>query len=77
MKIINGRWVNDYGDQLSVLEISQVKELGERVTSVFGDDITYERIEIINALSSKDKTKENIIRLVFNNEELLTKLSGL
>ena len=51
MRIENGKWVNDHGDQLSVLEAKEIVSLGQRVSSVFGQDVTHERIEIINALS--------------------------
>ena len=77
MRIENGKWVNDHGDQLSVLEAKEIVSLGQRVSSVFGQDVTHERIEIINALSSNDKKRESIIGQIFRNDDLLDKLCGL
>lgn len=77
MKIENGKWVNDNGDRLTVLETKNIKSLGEKIVSIFGNDITYERIEIVNCLTKKDFKKEILLSKLINNEELLSKLNHL
>jgi hypothetical protein len=76
MKILHGRWVNDYEEPLSVFEIKHLLSLGEKVISLFGKDITYDRIDIVNSLSTdnKNENKEKIINHLLKNERLLNKL---
>jgi len=76
MKIQNGKWVNDFGESLSKFEMEELLELGQRVKSVFGEDITYDRIEIINSLSSeKNEKKETTLNYLLQNENVLNQIS--
>lgn len=78
MKIQNGKWVNDFEESLSKFEMKELLELGQRVKSVFGEDITYDRIEIINSLSSeKNEKKETILNYLLQNENVLKEISLL
>jgi hypothetical protein len=77
MKIQNGRWVDDQGDQLTDINWEEFKSLGDKISSLFGTDITYERINIVNVLSKKDNRKEKVIDSLLHNEELFSKLAGL
>ena len=74
MKILNGKWVNDNEESLSILEIQNVLSLGKKVVSLFGEDITYERINIVNSFSKNDKDKERVINHLLENEKLFNKL---
>lgn len=74
MKILNGKWVNDKEDPLTVLEIKDVISLGKKVVSLFGEDITYERINIVNSFSKNDKDKERVINHLLENEKLFNKI---
>ncbi len=74
MKILNGKWVNDNEESLSTLEIQNVLSLGKKVVSLFGEDITYERINIVNSFSKNDKDKERVINHLLENEKLFNKL---
>lgn len=77
MKIQNGRWVNDQGDKLTDIDWKEFNSLGDKITSLFGTDITYERINIVRVLSEKNNNKEKVIDSLLNNEELFSKLAGL
>lgn len=77
MKIQNGRWVNDQDDKLTDIDWKEFKSLGDKITSLFGTDITYERINIVRVLSEKNNNKEKVIDSLLNNEELFSKLAGL
>lgn len=77
MKIVNGRWVNDQGDPLSNFDGSRLIELGKSVTSIFGKDITYERINIVSNLFQRDQTKENILNNILSDDDLFKKLSRI
>lgn len=77
MQVVNGRWVKDNEDPLDFHEAgAKIKALGEGVISVFGNDITYERINIIKILSEKNNVKEKVIDKILNDKELMNKLSG-
>lgn len=77
MKIEKGRWVNDMGDTLTVFESKEIVSVGNVINKIFGDDITYDRIEIVNSLFKKNEKKEKLINLVLNDEQLFNKISGL
>jgi hypothetical protein len=78
MKILNGRWVNEFDEPLTIFEAAEIKPLGERVKAVFGENnITHERIKIVNRLSSIDTTSERVISNVLDNNELMSKLAGI
>ena len=74
MKILNGKWVNDNEESLSTLEIQNVIFIGKKVVSLFGEDITYERINIVNSFSKNDKDKERVINHLLENEKLFDKI---
>jgi hypothetical protein len=74
MHIKNGKWVNDYEESLSSEEIKDVLSLGKKVVSLFGEDITYDRINIVNSLSKKDERKEKILSCLLENEKMFNKL---
>jgi hypothetical protein len=78
MKILNGRWVNEFDEPLTIFEAAEIKPLGERVKAVFGKtNITHERIKIVNRLSSIDTMSERVISNVLDNNELMSKLAGI
>jgi hypothetical protein len=74
MKILKGKWVNDNEESLSTLEIQNVIFLGKKVVSLFGEDITYERINIVNSLCKNNKDKERVINHLLENEKLFDKI---
>jgi hypothetical protein len=67
MRIIDGKWVNDQGDPLSIFEAKEIKELGERVISLFGkNNITYNRINIVNSITKLSEEKEELVNSVLS-----------
>jgi hypothetical protein len=78
MEVINGKWVNEFGERLTIFEAAKIKTLGKKVETVFGKkNITHERIQIINKLCNADATSERVVSNVLNNNELMSKLAGL
>ena len=73
MQIVRGKWVDNNFNPIDETNYSQLKELGKKVQSLYGDDISYNRIEFVNNLSSLSEEQEEGLRIVFN-ENLIDKL---
>ena len=52
MKIVNGRWVDNNGDPINELTSKKFVELGRKVSAVYGKNISYDKINIVNNLTS-------------------------
>ena len=48
MKIENGKWVDQYGDPVNHFNVSELLDIAEKVEAVYGEDITYNRIEPVS-----------------------------
>jgi hypothetical protein len=77
MKIINGRWVVD--DNLTPIDertSPAFVELGKKVESIYGDNITHDRIKLVSQLNDLNNQDERILlRLI--DEGHLNKLIGV
>jgi hypothetical protein len=65
MQIINGRWVVD--DNLTPVDdttCSKLLELGKKVQSIYGENITYDRIKLISQLNSLQDTDERVLNRI-------------
>lgn len=72
MKIINGKWVDRYGEPINDLNYKEFKDISTRVSVMYNNNITYDRINIISALKCLNKTQEkNLTILVENEKEIL------
>ncbi len=75
MRIINGRWADCNGEPITVFNYDKLKQIGEKVQAVYGEDITYDRIDVISSLSRLSTKDERTLVKVFD-ENILTKLMG-
>lgn len=73
MQIVRGKWVDNNFNPIDETNYCQLKELGRKVQSLYGDNISYNRIEFVNNLSSLSEEQEEGLRIVFN-ENLIDKL---
>ena len=76
MKIIDGKWQDAYGDPVDELNVSQLLEIGENVQNVYGEDITYSRIELISAIKFLTPQQESDLAYVLSQEGVISKLAG-
>lgn len=74
MQIINGRWIDKNGEGINNFNFSQFNELQKNITSLYGNDITFERIALIGKIKSLKKSDERIISELLDNQKLLNKL---
>lgn len=60
MQIVNGKWVDKYENPVDDFNFNQLKEVSENVTALYGDAITYERIQLVGSLKSlSNKQREH------------------
>ena len=75
MKISNGKWADHNGEPITVFNYDKLKQIGQKVQAVYGEDITYDRIDVISSLSRLSTKDERTLVKVFD-ENILTKLMG-
>jgi hypothetical protein len=76
MHIVNGRWVDNYSNPIDERSCSQLIELGKKVQSIYGKNISYDRIILINQLNGLGETDERVISKIID-EGHLNKLISL
>ncbi len=77
MQIVNGKWVDKYENPVDNFNVGELKEISDHVTSLYGKNITYERIKLVGSLKSLNNKQESIIANLLQDHELIAKLSGL
>lgn len=77
MQIVNGKWVDKFENPVDNFNVSELKEISDHVTTLYGKDITYERIKLVGSLKSLNAKQESIIADLLQDHELIVKLSGL
>lgn len=76
MRIINGRWQDDNGDPVTELNYNQLKEIGSNLKNLYGEEITYNRIELISSIKSLSPKQEQELAYVLSQEGIISKLAG-
>jgi len=76
MKIENGKWRDQYGDPVTVFNFNELKEIGEKVTAVYGENITYNRIELISSIKDLSEREENGLAQLLTSDYNISKLAG-
>lgn len=64
MQIINGKWVDKNFNSLDDTTFHKFFELGKKVQSIYGKNITYDRIKLINQLESLEDTDERVLNRI-------------
>jgi len=76
MKIINGRWVDDNEQPVDNFNVSELLEIGENVKKMYGEDITYSRINLVSAIKSLTPKQEDDLAYILSQDGLMAKLAG-
>jgi len=76
MKIINGRWVDDNEQPIDNFNVSELLEIGENVKKMYGEDITYSRINLVSAIKSLTPKQEDDLAYILSQDGLMAKLAG-
>lgn len=76
MQIINGRWQDHQGNSVNNFNVSELLEIGQKVTALYGDDITYSRIGLVSSLNNLSKREEHSLDALLKEKGVLDKLIG-
>lgn len=70
MQIIDGRWVDDQFNPIDERTSPLFVELGRKVQSIYGKNITHDRIKLVNQLSSLDNKDEKVLSRLIDEGHL-------
>lgn len=76
MKIVNGKWRDQHGDPVNNFNVSELLKIADNVTNVFGEDVTYSRIQLMSAIKTLTPKQESDLAYVLNQEGAISKLAG-
>jgi hypothetical protein len=76
MKVINGKWQDQYGEPIDHFNASELMEIGQKVKAVYGDDITSNRIDLISRLNHLSEKEENGLNYLLSSDVNIAKLAG-
>ena len=76
MKIVDGRWVDNNEQPIDNFNITELLEIGENVKKMYGEDITYSRIELVSAIKNLSPEQEDSLAYILSNDVLMSKLAG-
>ena len=76
MKIINGKWVDDNNNPVNNFNVSQLLEIGQKVKAVYGEKITYDRINLMSSIRRLTLKEESDLAYLLEQEGMISKLAG-
>ena len=76
MKIVNGKWQDDLGEPVTVFSYNKIKEIGDNLVNLYGEDITYSRINLISTIKTLTPKQEDDLAYVLSQEGAISKLAG-
>lgn len=76
MKIVNGKWQDTNGDPITVFSYDKMREIGDNLTNLYGEDITYSRINLISTIKTLTPKQEDDLAYVLRQEGGISKLAG-
>jgi hypothetical protein len=76
MKIVNGKWQDTNGDPVTVFSYDKIKEIGNNLVNLYGEDITYSRINLISTIKQLTPKQEEDLVYVLSQEGAISKLAG-
>jgi hypothetical protein len=76
MQIINGKWQDNNSNSINDFNVSELLEIGQKVTAIYGNDITYSRIGLISSLNNLSKKEEHSLDVLLKEKGILDKLIG-
>ena len=77
MKVVNGKWQDQYGNPVNDFNVKELIEIGQKVKAVYGDDITSNRIDLISRLNHLSEKEENGLNYLLSSDVNIAKLAGM
>lgn len=76
MKVVNGKWQDQYGEPIDHFNAPKLMEIGQKVKAVYGDNITSNRIDLISRLNHLSEKEENGLNYLLSSDVNIAKLAG-
>jgi hypothetical protein len=77
MKVVNGKWQDQYGDPINHFNASELMEIGQKVKAVYGNNITSSRIELVSSIVNlSDREERSLAHLLNRDDVSFSKLAG-
>ena len=76
MKIVNNRQRDTNGEPITELNYGKLKKLGDNLSTLYGKEITYSRINLLTTITSLTNKQESDLAYVLNQEGSISKLAG-
>ena len=76
MKIVNGKWQDDLGEPVTVFNYNKIKEIGNNLVNLYGEDITYSRINLISTIKQLTPKQESDLAYLLSQEGAIARLAG-
>jgi hypothetical protein len=76
MRIENGKWVDQYGDSVDHFNVSELLDIAEKVEAVYGNAISYNRIELISSIKELSEREESSLAQLLTSDIDIAKLAG-
>lgn len=76
MKIINGKWKDEYEDTITDFNYGKLQEIGNNLVNLYGKEITYNRINLISSIKNLSIKQENDLVFILNSPDAISKLAG-
>ena len=77
MKVVNGKWQDQYGNPVNDFNVKELIEIGQKVKAVYGDDITSNRIDLISRLNHLSEKEESGLNYLLSSDVNIAKLAGI
>lgn len=74
MKIVNGKWVDDNESKVDDFNFIQLKQISNNVSALYGNKITYDRINLVSGLSRLNEQQEVIVSNLLEDEKTISKI---
>jgi hypothetical protein len=77
MKVVNGKWQDQYGEPIDHFNAPQLMEIGKKVKAVYGEQITSSRIELVSSIINLSEKEENGLNYLLSSDVNIAKLAGM
>ena len=68
--------MDEDGNSVTELNYGKLKKIGENLSTLYGEDITYSRIDLLTTITSLTAKQEKDLVHVLNQDNLISKLAG-
>jgi hypothetical protein len=76
MKIIDGKWVDNNNNPVDNFNVSELLEIGKNVKVLYGEKITYDRINLISSIRRLTDRQESDLAYLLDQDGAISKLAG-